>query len=83
MDRFKVGDRVKFRTRGGWYNGGTIKDIDENSSLIEVDTLGCDQSVKKYGYIQLPYYARVLSYGLIADQVESEVNNEKVVSGNE
>lgn len=49
-----IGDRVKFKTIGGWYNSGIIKDMDEDSYLIEVDKSEDTQ-------ILLPYYARVLS----------------------
>ena len=35
-----IGDRVKFRTVGGWYNSGIIRDMNEDSYLIEVDELG-------------------------------------------
>ena len=55
----KIGDRVKFKTIGGWYNSGIIKDMDEDSYLIEVDELGCD--TPEDGYRPLPYYMRVLS----------------------
>jgi len=49
-----VGDRVKFRTVGGWYNCGIIKDMNEESYLIEVDK---SEDIQ----ISLPYYVRVLS----------------------
>lgn len=49
-----IGDRVKFKTIGGWYNSGIIKDMDEDSYLIEVDK-------SKDIQIPLPYYIRVLS----------------------
>ncbi len=61
-----VGDRVKFKTIGGWYNSGIIKDMNEDSYLIEVDKLGCKPPEDVY--IPLPYYARVLSC-----ELESEV----------
>lgn len=54
-----IGDRVKFKTIGGWYNSGIIKDMNEDSYLIEVDELGCNPP--KDVHIPLPYYARVLS----------------------
>ncbi len=54
-----IGDRVKFRTFGGWYNSGIIRDMNEDSYLIEVDELGCKPP--KGVHIPLPYYARVLS----------------------
>lgn len=63
----KIGDRIKFKTIGGWYNSGIIKDVDESSCLIEVDTLGREQTSKDEG-IQLPYYVRLLTYGLIEEQ---------------
>lgn len=47
-----IGDRVKFETNGGWYNSGIIISIDEKTCLVEVDTLGHDDS------IPLPYYVR-------------------------
>ena len=50
-----IGVRVKFKTMGGWYNSGVIKDIDDNSCLVEVDTLGCVPPKD----IPLPYYARL------------------------
>ena len=53
-----IGDRVKFKTMGGWYNSGIIRDISEDSYLIEVDELGYKPPNV---YIPLPYYARVLS----------------------
>ena len=49
-----IGDRVKFRTVGGWYNSGIIKDMNEESYLIEVDK---SEDIQ----ISLPYYVRVLS----------------------
>lgn len=49
-----IADRVKFKTIGGWYNSGIIKDMDEDSYLIEVDKSDDIQ-------ISLPYYVRVLS----------------------
>lgn len=61
-----IGDRVKFKTMGGWYNRGIIRDINEDSYLIEVDELGC--KLPKDVYILLPYYARVLSCKKIAEQ---------------
>ncbi len=57
----KIGDRVKFKTFGGWYNSGILRDMSEDSYLIEVDELGCDLP-----FIPLPYYARVLSCEAIA-----------------
>lgn len=51
-----IGDRVKFKTIGGWYNNGIIRDMSEDSYLIEVDELGCNLPD-----IPLPYYVRVLS----------------------
>lgn len=49
-----IGDRVKFKTIGGWYNSGIIKDMNEDSYLIEVDK---SEDIQ----IPLPYYIRVLS----------------------
>lgn len=49
-----IGDRVKFKTIGGWYNSGIIKDMNEDSYLIEVDK-------SEDAQISLPYYVRVLS----------------------
>lgn len=69
---FKKGDRVKFKTMGGWYNGGIIKEVDDDSYLIEVDTLGYEQSLE-YGYIQLPYYVRVLLSGSILEKDHDEI----------
>lgn len=54
-----IGDRVKFKTIGGFYNNGIIRDMSEDSYLIEVDELGCN--LPEDVYIPLPYYARVLS----------------------
>lgn len=52
-----IGDRVKFKTMGGWYNSGIVKDIDDESCLIEVDKLGCESS---NAYMPLPYHVRIL-----------------------
>ena len=49
-----IGDRVKFKTIAGWYNSGIIKDINEESYLIEVDK---SEDIQ----IPRPYYMRVLS----------------------
>lgn len=75
----KIGDRVKFKTLGGWYNSGILKDVDENeltneekTCLVEVDKLGCG-SDSEY-QMPLPYFARLL-YKYIeieSDKVESE-----------
>lgn len=65
-----IGDRVKFRTAGGWYNSGIIRDINEDSYLIEVDKLGCKPP--KDVYISLPYYARVLSCEMITESEEKK-----------
>lgn len=48
-----IGDRVTFKTIGGFYNSGIIKDMDEESYLIEVDKEGDKQ-------IPFRYYLRVL-----------------------
>lgn len=69
---FKKGDRVRFKTMGGWYNGGIVKDVDDDSCLIEVDTLGCEQSLE-YGYIQLPYYVRILLSSSILEKDPDEI----------
>ena len=53
----KIGDRINYKTIGGWYNSGIIKDIDDKSCLIEVDKLGCESS---NAYMPLPYYVRIL-----------------------
>lgn len=37
---FHVGDRIKYKTNGGWYNHGTIEDADESSYLVNVDETG-------------------------------------------
>ena len=65
-----IGDRVKFRTFGGWCNSGIIRDITtelgiEISYLIEVNELGCKPP--KDVNIPLPYYARVLSCEIVAE----------------
>lgn len=54
-----IGDRVKFRTMGGWCNSGIIRDITTElgidiSYLIEVDK-------SEDPRMPLPYYARILS----------------------
>ncbi len=61
----KNGDRIRYQTIGGWYNSGTVKEIDEESCLVEVDTLGYDKE-----YIALPYFARLLNEEV--ELVESE-----------
>lgn len=72
-----VGDRVKFKTNGGWYNSGIIISKYENSSmscpscLIEVDTLGYKPS--ENDPVTLPYYVRVPQNVLIAEY-ESRTN---------
>lgn len=54
----KIGDRIYYKTIGGWYNSGIVKDIDDESCLVEVDKLGCESSDK---YVPpLPYYVRIL-----------------------
>lgn len=63
-----IGDRVKFRTIGGWYNSGIIRDINEYSYLIEVDKIG--YKPPKDIYIPLPYYARVLLCELTIEKEE-------------
>lgn len=65
-----IGDRVKFITMGGWYNTGIIRDMDEDSYLIEVDGLG--YKPPKDVHIPLPYYARVSSCEKVAEHQESE-----------
>ena len=65
-----IGDRVRFITMGGWYNSGIIKDIDEDSYLIEVDELG--YKPPEDVHISLPYYARVLSCEKIAESEDKE-----------
>lgn len=65
-----IGDRVKFKTMGGWYNSGIIKDMNEDSYLIEVDELGCKPP--KDVYMPLPYYARVLSCEDVNNSVEGD-----------
>ena len=59
-----IGDRVKFKTIGGWYNSGIIKDMNEESYLIEVDK---SEDIQ----ISLPYYIRILS--------SCEIISEKIV----
>lgn len=39
MIGLNVGDRVKVKTIGRWYNGGVVKQIDEDSILIEIDSV--------------------------------------------
>ncbi len=62
-----IGDRVRYKTVGGWYNGGIIIDMDKDSCLIEVDTLGCERSSEDE-VIQFPHRVRVLPDGLIAER---------------
>lgn len=62
------GDRVKFKTNGGRYNSGIVKDIDKDSCLIEVDKLGCEPP--KDVHISLPYYVRILLDDEIVEQDE-------------
>ena len=64
--QMNIGDRVKFRTIGGWYNRGIIRDMDKDSYLIEVDELGYDPPEDEY--IPLPYYIRVLACEEIIEQ---------------
>lgn len=64
------GDRVKFKTIGGWHNSGIIRDITTElgvdiSYLIEVDK-------SEDPRIPLPYYARVLSSCEIAAESEGK-----------
>ena len=63
----RIGDRVKFRTYGGWYNSGIIKGIDEESYLVEVDTLGF---IPPNVQIELPYIANLLLNEI--EKIESE-----------
>lgn len=51
----KIGDRIKFKTIGGWDNSGIIKDMDDESCLVEVDMLG-----SKDVQMPIPYYVRLL-----------------------
>lgn len=62
-----IGDRVKFKTIGGWYNSGIIRDISEDSYLIEVDK---SEDIQ----ISLPYYLRVLSSCEIVNDSGEEEN---------
>ena len=66
----RIGDRVKFKTIGGWYNSGIIRDMNEDSYLIEVDELGYNPP--KDTYIRLPYYTRVLSREVRLEIVDKE-----------
>lgn len=59
----KIGDRVKFKTFGGWYNSGIIKDMDDESCLVEVDKLG--SKPPKDVLSVLPYFVRLL----LADEI--------------
>lgn len=68
-----IGDRVKFKTIGGWYNSGIIRDINDDSYLIEVDELG--YKPPKDICIPLPYYARVL---LSCEIIEAESEEKKM-----
>lgn len=52
----RVGDRVRFMTAGGFYNGGIVKEIDEDSCLIEVDSF----DPKQKGDFSVPYLVRAL-----------------------
>lgn len=63
-----IGDRARFITMGGWYNSGIIKDMDEDSYLIEVDEIGCKPPEDVH--IPLPYYARVVSCERIVESEE-------------
>jgi hypothetical protein len=81
----EIGDRVKYKTNGGWYNSGIIISKYENSSmscpscLIEVDTLGYKPS--ENDLIVLPYYRRIPQNVLIAEyEEESKDGNIKLVS---
>ena len=69
-----IGDRVKFRTIGGWYNSGIIRDINEDSYLIEVDELG--SKPPEDVNISLPYHARVLS----CEIVDKGMTNEEAIA---
>lgn len=65
-----IGDRVKYKTVGGWYNSGIISDISEDSYLVEVDELGWKPPENLY--IPFPYYARVLSCQIVNNIGEGE-----------
>ena len=54
---WKIGDRVKFKTNGGWYNKGVIEDIDENSCLVKIDWLGFElPSLNAPSHVRLPLW---------------------------
>ena len=59
-DNTKIGDRVRFKTVGGYYNSGIVKEVHKDSFLVEVDrslatsvtlpylvNLICSESVEK------------------------------------
>jgi DNA-directed RNA polymerase subunit RPC12/RpoP len=71
-----IGDRVKFRTVGGWYNSGIIRDMNEDSYLIEVDELG--YKPPEDVYIPLPYYVRVLSCEEIINRGKNMTREEAI-----
>lgn len=50
-----VGDRVRFKTFGGWWNSGIVKEIDGDSCLVEVDSV----DPKQKGDFSVPYLVRL------------------------
>lgn len=62
-----AGDRVKFKTNGGWYNSGIIISMDEKTCLVEVDTLGRDDH-----HMSFPYYVRAFRDVLIPEYEKAE-----------
>lgn len=63
---WNIGDRVRFKTSGGWYNSGIIRDMDEDSFyLIEVDKLGYEPDDV---HMPLPYYIRLFACDMIKEE---------------
>lgn len=55
----KKGDRIKYKTVGGFYNSGIVRDIDEESCLVEVDKPGTDPLYPNWPPVK-PYTIRIL-----------------------
>lgn len=55
---WKIGDHVKFKTNGRWYNTGVIEDIDEDSCLVKIEYLGGfkSPSLNAPDRVRLPLY---------------------------
>ena len=54
-DNTKIGDRVRFKTVGGWYNSGIVKEMRKDSFLVEVD-----RSSATSASVTLPYLVNLI-----------------------